>query len=167
MNPLDDANAAVLRGIKGYVLNPDENGSHLRQLAEYMADMYWRNGSREMARRPDAKSIYIERAAEEIAGFIHMVWDGAGPDVYAPRTFEIMRAREDSVRGIDAGSAWEYALTWFSRDMKSRLRAAEELVIDPAEEDLLLHDLLDHGEEHRYLHDLVRKVEYVHWKRKH
>jgi len=161
---------AVLQDIKQYVLNPDQRGSHLRQLAEYMGKLAWENdaGKPRGERWQEVRDSYVEGAAEQVAGFIHMGWDGAGPDEYAPRTFEIMRDYQDSMSGMDLDTRWnDYTLPKMANEIGMRMKLAEKIAIDAKAENALVRHLFDDMDEYSYLHDIVGQLEHLHWQRKH
>jgi len=161
---------AVLQGIRQYVLNPDHRGSHLRQLAEYMGRMAWESdGDKPRGQKwQEARDFYIEKAAEQVAGFIHLGWDGAGHEEYAPRTFELMRAYQDSVSGMSLDTRWnDYALPKMANEIGMRMRLAGQLAIEAGAENALVKHLFDELDDYAYLHDLVGQVEHLHWQRKH
>jgi len=114
-----------LKTIKQYVLNPDHVGCHLRQMAEKMAaSMAEKDVTRAGAKRAAAQEIRhscLDRAAETIARFINLLWDGSGPQEYAPRTLEILLRLQGRMRGMDPDSTWAYAIDFFNVDIVSRL----------------------------------------------
>ena len=160
---------AKLGAIKQYVLSPDSNGSHLRQMADYMAMHLWegkRSGEMDMY-SGQAKALCEDEAAETIASYIHLVWDGAGPEVYAPRMFEMLCGLRDRVSGMDPSSRWEYAIAYLADDTRSRLRQTGAIEIDTEMETALVHRFFDGTEDFAYLHDVADHIEHLHWERKH
>jgi hypothetical protein len=150
--------------IRRYVLDPDRNGLHLRQLVERMA-------ARELSDRPSADPRVREEklglAAEAVSRFIHLVWGKAGPEEYAPRTYEMLVSLRDRMRGMPADSTWEYALSSLGDDIRMRLKKAGSITIDPDMETGLTHRFFDEVKDHEYLHDVAEKVMDLHWKRRH
>ncbi len=157
----------TIRKIRQYVLDPDLQGLHLRTMVDKLAEQ-------EMARRPEpyplpdaAREACVREAAETIAAYIVLVWFGAGPDVYAPRTYDILRGLQDRMRGMDPDSTWDYAVTTYIADICPRLRRAESLATDPAKEAELIGHFFDALDEYEYLHDVARHVMQLHWDRRH
>jgi hypothetical protein len=157
------SNAA--EAIRLYIIHPDRNGLHLRQLAEKMA-----------ADEPGPKGYItaelrerkVAQAAAVIARFIHMVWGGsAGPETYAPRIYEILLSLQGRMRGMPPHDAWEYALAALGEDIRLRLKKAGRMTIDPDMETSLMHSFFDSLEEHQYLRDVAEKVMDLHWHRRH
>jgi len=157
------SNAA--EAIRLYVIHPDRNGLHLRQLAEKMA-----------ADEPGPKGYItaelrerkVAQAAAVIARFIHMVWgQSSGPETYAPRIYEILLGLQGRMRGMPPHDAWEYALAAMGEDIRLRLKKAGGITIDPDMETSLMHRFFDSLEEHQYLHDVAEKVMDLHWHRRH
>ena len=153
--------------IKQYVLAPDGMGSHLRQMAEQMARGDLAETRTGFAVRPHVYQSLLDRAAETIARFIHLVWAGSGPKEYAPRTFEMLRALQDRVRGMDPDSTWDYAIGALNMDIRSRLKRASAMTLDPDMESALVHQFFDSLDTHDYLHDVARNIMHFHWERRH
>jgi len=157
----------AIRKIRQYVLAPDPRGLHLRTMVDKLAEQ-------EMARRPEpyplsaaVREACVQGAAETIAAYIVLVWGGAGPDVYALRTYEILRGLQDRMRGMDPDSTWGYAVTTYIADICPRLRRAESLATQPAKEAELIGHFFDALDEYEYLHDVARNVMQLHWGRRH
>jgi len=156
MEPLD--------AIRSYVLNPDGRGLHLRQLAEVMGDS---ERSPELAGHRGMQEAKVAAAATVISRFIHLVWGLAGPEEYAPRTYEMLLRLRDRMRGMDDGQTWHYALTHLGRDIRQRLARAARLTIDPELETALVHAFFDDLQDHEYLHDVAETIMDLHWQRWH
>ena len=157
----------TIRKIKQYVLDPDPSGLHLRTMVDNLAEQ-------EMARRPEsyplpasAREACVQEAAETIAAYIALVWVGAGPEVYAPWTYEILRNLQNRMRGMEPEFAWDYAVTAYIADIRPRLRRAESLATAPAKEAELIGHFFDALDEYEYLHDVARDVMQIHWDRHH
>jgi len=156
--------ASPVESIQAYILHPDQQGSHMRQLAETMAE------AEPSQYRPDsAESCQerLERAAETIARFVYLVWGPVGPEEYTPRTYEMLMGLQRRMRGMPPHAAWEYALSALGDDIRQRLKKASAITIDPDMETALTHRFFDNLEEHNYLHDVARKVMDLHWQRRH
>jgi hypothetical protein len=156
--------ATAVASIQAYILHPDQQGSHLCQLAETMAE-----GEPTKYRTDTAESCQerLERAAENIARFVYLVWGPVGPEEYAPRTYEMLMGLQRRMRGMPPHTAWEYALSALGDDIRQRLRKAGGITIDPDMETALTHRFFDNLEEHNYLHDVAHKVMDLHWLRRH
>lgn len=157
----------AIRKIKQYVLDPNPRDLHLRTMVDKLAEQ-------EMARRPEpyplpaaVRDRCLQEAGETIAAYIVLVWVGAGPDVYAPGTYEILRGLQGRMRGMDADLTWDYAVTTYIADIRPRLRRAEALATDPAKETELIGHFFDALDEYEYLHDTARNVMQLHWDRRH
>jgi len=153
--------------IKRYVLKPDQRGGHLREMAERMAEddvvqLRVPPDDREVARRGN-----VDKAAETIAGFIHLAWGGAGLAEYARRTYEMLCALQGRMRGMHPDATWQYAITALNVDMQARLRRAQNIVLDPDSERELVQHFFDKLKEYDYLHDLVENIKRLHWERRH
>ena len=157
----------ALTPIKQYVLAPDHLGGHLRQMCEQMAneDLAETRANHIYAR--ELRNLLLDRAADVLACYIHLVWDGAGPTEYAPRTLEILLRLQGRMRGMDADCTWGYALDAFNTDVVSRLERAGSLTIDSSQESEMLHHLFDRLEEYEYLHDVAGNIMHLHWHRRH
>lgn len=156
----------VLTAIKQYVLNPDNAGSHLRQMCEKMADEDLASARVDHA-LGELRDWLLDRAADIIACYIHLVWNGAGPAQYAPRTLEILQQLQGRVRGMASDCTWAYALDTFNTDIVSRLNRAASMTIDPDLETGLLHHFFDDLNQFEYLHDVARNIMHLHWQRRH
>lgn len=163
MNPLTDE----LLAIKQYVLKPDERGAHLRTMVETMAEEDVRNAGLSQEDRDEARQAALEKAAETIAGFIHLAWGGAGTEEYAKRTYGMLLALRDRMRGMNPKATWQYAVTALNVDIQARLRRAEHFVLDSGSETELVHHFFDTLEEYDYLHGLVKNTMHLHWERRH
>lgn len=159
--------ANELLAIKRYVLEPDESGAHLRRMAESMADDQARFARSIVPDWAEARRACLERAAETIAGFIHLAWGGAGMAEYARRTYEMLCALRDRMRGMNPEARWQYAIDALSVDIEARLKRAEHLVLDAGSEAEMLRHFFDSLAEHDYLHDLVANTMELHWTRRH
>ena len=154
-----------IEAIRLYVIHPDRNGLHLRQLAEKMA-------ADEPAQRGFITAQVRERnvaaAAGIIARYINLVWgSSAGPETYSPRMYEILLGLQGRMRGMVPHDAWEYALAALGEDIRRRLRKANAIAIDPAMESELMGRFFDESDEHQYLRDVAEKVMDLHWHRRH
>ncbi len=154
-----------VEAIRLYVVHPDRNGLHLRQLAEKLAEF-----------KPDADGLITARsrernvveAAEPIARYIYLVWGGrSGPETYAPRMYEILLSLQGRMRGMVPHDAWDYALAAMGEDIRLRLKKAGDITIDPDMETALMHRFFDSLAEHQYLHDVAEKIMELHWHRRH
>jgi len=157
----------ALTAIKQYILNPDRFGCHLRQMCEQMADADLADARVDHVYGLELRNLLLDRAADVLACYIHLVWDGAGPTEYAPRTLEILQRLQGRMRGMDADCTWDYALDAFNTDIVSRLERAGSLTIAPAQESEMLHHFFDRLEEYEYLHDLAQNIMHLHWQRRH
>jgi hypothetical protein len=155
----------AIEAIRLYVVHPDRNGLHLRQLAEKMA-----------SNEPDLRGFItaelrerkVAQAAAVIARFIQMVWgQSSGPETYAPRIYEILLSLQGRMRGMPPHDAWEYALAAMGEDIRTRLKKAGGITIDPDMETSLMHSFFDSLEEHQYLRDVAEKIMDLHWHRRH
>lgn len=153
-----------VEAIRLYVLHPDHNGLHLRELAERMADQ---EPSKLPSVTPALRQEKLQRAAEIVARFIYLVWGPAGPDGYAPRTYEMLTALQRRMRGMGPRDTWDYALSTLGNDIRQRLKKAANITIDPDMETALTHRFFDSLREHEYLHDVAEKIMDLHWKRRH
>ena len=156
--------ASHVEAIQGYILRPDEQGLHLRQLAESMSDQ---EPTTFAADSPESRQERVARAAETIARFVYLVWGPVGPEEYAPRTYDVLMRLQRRMRGMTPHTAWEYALSSLGDDIRGRLKKAGKITIDPDMETALTHRFFDSLEEHAYLHDVARKVMDLHWQRRH
>ena len=154
----------VLQPIKQYILEPDYRGNHLKQMAEHIAAR-WLASSRASMRA--GWGSYLEEAAETVARFIYLVWGDAGPQEYAPRTYEMLCALRDRVRGMDPSSTWEYAIDALITDVQVRLVRAAKMTVDTELETAMVHHFFDSMEEFEYLHDVARHIMDLHWRRWH
>ena len=154
----------VLQPVTQYILDPDDRGNHLKQMAEHIAAR-WLASSRASMRA--GWGSYLEEAAETVAGFIHLVWGDAGPGEYAPRTYEMLCALRDRVRGMDPASTWEYAIDALTTDIQVRLVRAAKMALDPELETAMVHHFFDSLDEFEYLHDVARHIMELHWRRRH
>lgn len=154
-----------VEAIRLYVVHPDRNGQHLRQLAEKLAES-----------KPDADVFITAQSREQnvfeaawpIARYIYLVWGGsAGPETYAPRMYEILLGLQGRMRGMVPHDAWDYALAAMGEDMRLRLKKAGDITIDPDMETALMHRFFDSLDEHQYLHDVAEKIMDLHWHRRH
>jgi len=152
-----------VEAIQRYVLHPDHNGLHLRQLAERMAQSEAPEGA---GAAPQGKQS-VERAAELLARFIYLVWGTSDPDEYAPWTYEMLIGLQRRMRGMEPHDAWDYALAAQSGDILLRLRKAQRITIDPEMETALFHSFFDSLAEHEYLHDVAQRIMDLHWQRRH
>lgn len=157
----------TLKAIKEYVLNPDRFGCHLREMAEQMAQEDWANGTVHPTFERKARDSRLDRAAETIACFIHLVWDGSGPREYAPGTLAILLRLQGRMRGMDSEATWAYAIDAFNTDIVLRLARSENLAVDPDLKTALIHRFRDNISDHEYLHDIVRDIMELHWQRRH
>ena len=160
----------AMKTIKEYVLHPDHLGCHLRQMAEEMGKQMSQespanaeNGPGELQR---IRSLFLDRAAETIACFIHLAWCGSGPREYAPRTLEALLRLQGRMRGMDPGSTWAYAIDTFNADILSRLAQAANRIVEPDLRTAMVHRFLGKSRGH-YLDDIVGNVVELHWQRKH
>jgi len=154
-----------IESIKRYVVRPDRNGSHLRQLAEKIA---FSEPGRSGFITPEVRERKVAEAAEAVARYINLVWgEAAGPEAYAPRMYEILLALQGRMRGMVPHDAWEYALAAMGEDIRRRLRRAGAIAIDPGLETALMHRFFDRLDEHQYLHDVAEKIMDLHWHRRH
>jgi hypothetical protein len=156
-----------LLAIKGYILDPDKQGAHLLEMAETMADDAVRDAKVPLDDRQEARDAALGKSAETIAGFIHLAWGGAGVDKYAHRSYELLCALRDRMRGMDPEATWRYAIDALNVDIHGRLRRAKNLTLDPAKERAMLEHFFDKVKEYDYLHDLVQEVMQLHWHRRH
>jgi hypothetical protein len=153
--------------IKRYVLQPDQNGAHLREMALCLAEERMRDAQVPERDRAKARLAQLEGAAETIAGFIHLAWGGAGQAEYASRSYELLCALRDRMRGMDPKATWQYALYALTVDIEARLRRAEHLVLDPEGENDLVRHFFDNQHEYDHLHDVVEHTMQFHWERRH
>ena len=109
----------------------------------------------------------LQAGAEVVARFIHLVWGTASPREYAPRTYEMLMSLKHRMRGMPPEAAWDYALSYLARDIRSRLAKAATLTIDPEMETALTHRFFDSIEDYHYLHDVAQKIMHLHWQRRH
>jgi hypothetical protein len=151
--------------IRLYVIHPDRNGMHLRQLAEKMAS---NEPGRQGYITAELREQKVAQAAAVIARFIHMVWGGSsGPETYTPRIYEILLSLQGRMRGMPPHDAWDYALAAMGEDIRLRLAKAGGITIDPDMETALMHRFFDAVAEHQYLHDVVERIMDLHWHRRH
>ena len=99
-----------LQAIKDYVLDPDEAGGHLREMVDAMAGHEVELSGVSPADREHLRQEATDRAAETIAAFIHLAWGGAGVEEYARRSYEMLCALRDRMRGMDPAATWHYAI---------------------------------------------------------
>lgn len=157
--------ADQIESIRRYVVHPDRNGLHLRQLAEKMA---FGEPARTGYITAEIREVKAAEAAEVIARFINLVWGAtAGPEAYAPRMYEILIGLQGRMRGMVPHDAWDYALAAMGEDIRRRLKKAHAITIDPDLETALMHQFFDRLEEHQYLFDVAEKVMDLHWHRRH
>jgi hypothetical protein len=155
----------AVEAIRLYVIHPDRDGLHLRQLAEKMAA---NEPGREGFITAELRERKVAQAAEMIARVIHMVWGGSsGPESYSPRIYEILLGLQGRMRGMSPHDAWEYALAAMGEDIRLRVRKAGSVTIDPDMETALMHQFFDSLGEHQYLHDVAEKIMDLHWHRRH
>ena len=162
-----DAAAEEVAIIKRYILQPDQNGAHLREMAVCLAEEEMAAAKVPLGSRAEARRACLERAAETIAGFIHLAWGGAGLVEYARRTYELLCALRDRMRGMNPEATWHYAIFALTVDIKARLRRVENLYLDPEAETELVHHFFDGLQKYGYLHDLVESTMQLHWERRH
>jgi hypothetical protein len=156
--------ASPVASIQAYILHADQKGSHMRQLAEAMAE-----GEPSQYRQDSPQSYRerMERATETLARFVYLVWGPVGPEEYAQRAYEMLMGLQRRMRGMTPHTAWEYALSALGDDVRQRVKKADSITIDPDMETALTHRFFDNLEEHKYLHDVARKVMGLHWQRRH
>jgi len=157
----------TIEQIKQYVLEPDLKGMHLRAMVDKLAEQETARDPGPYPPTPEVQDQCAQGAAETIAAYIYLVWVGAGPDIYAPRTYEILQNLQDRMRGMEPALTWNYALTTYIADIIPRLRRAKALVTDPAKEAELISHFFDSLDEYEYLHDVARDVMQLHWDRRH
>src|ERR1035437_5666435 len=80
----------AIETIQRYVLSPDNLGQHLRQMTEQLAQTMQPDEAD--ACQPEDRSSRLQRAAHVLASFIHLGWGAVGPEKYAPRMVEMLRA---------------------------------------------------------------------------
>jgi hypothetical protein len=153
--------------IKQYVLEPDQNGVHLRKMAECMAEQESRYARIPSEDRADVEQANLEAAAETIASFINLAWGGAGLPEYARRSYLMLSSLRDRMRGMDPESTWRYAIDALNVEIQARLRRSDHFVLDSEGEKELIRHLFDALEEYDYLHDLVSNTMQLHWQRRH
>lgn len=154
-----------VEAIRLYVVHPDRNGLHLRQLAEKMAEGMPGEGGYITAQ---SREQNVAGAAEPIARYIYLVWGGAaGPETYASRMYEILLSLQGRMRGMVPRDAWDYALAAMGEDIRLRLKKAGDITIDPDMETALMHRFFDSLDEHQYLYDVAEKIMELHWHRRH
>ena len=157
----------TLKAIKEYVLNPDRLGCHLRQMTEQMAKNDPANSRADLASAQEIRKSCLDRAAETIACFIYLVWDGSGPQEYASRTLEILLQLQERMRGMDPDSTWVYAINAFNVDIVSRLARAANLAVAPGLKTALMRRFSGNIGHYDYLHDIARNIMELHWQRDH
>lgn len=156
-----------LSAIKQYVLNPDDAGAHLRGMAERMAEDDGALARAPLADREEIRRECLDRAAEAIAAFIHLAWGGAGRAEYARRSYEMLCALRDRMRGMDPQATWQYAVDALNVDIQARLRRADHFFLDAEGEKELVNHFFDHLHEYDYLHDVAEGIKRLHWERRH
>jgi len=162
---MPDSNTSdPVEAIRSYVVHPDRNGSHLRQLAEKMA---FAEPARADFVTPGLREKKVAEAADTVARYIYLVWGAAGPETYTPRMYEILLTLQGRMRGMMPHDAWEYALASMAEDIRRRLKKAGAITIDPDMETALMHRFFDRLEEHQYLHDVAEKIMDLHRHRRH
>ncbi len=155
----------AVEAIRLYVIHPDRDGMHLRQLAEKMAA---NEPGRQGYITAELREQKVAQAAATVARFIYMVWGGSsGPETYSPRIYEILLSLQGRMRGMPPHDAWEYALAAMGEDIRLRLAKAGNITIDPDMETSLMHRFFDSQAEHQYLHDVAEKIMDLHWHRRH
>ncbi len=154
-----------VEAIRLYIVHPDRNGQHLRQLAEKLAKS--KPGEDDLITAQSRERDIVE-AAWPIARYIYLVWGGGiGPETYASRTYEILLSLQGRMRGMVPHDAWDYALAAMGEDVRLRLKKAGDITIDPDMETALMHRFFDSLDEHQYLHDVAEKIMELHWHRRH
>ncbi|MBN2582153.1 MAG: hypothetical protein JXL80_03730 [Planctomycetes bacterium] len=156
-----------IRTISRYILKPDANGAHLREMAEAMAAHGLRSANVPLEDRDEAMQSQLAKAAETIAAFAVLAWGGAGTAEYARRTQLMLGALRDRMRGMNPEMTRQYAIEALNADIEFRLRRAEHLVLDSRAEKELIDHFFDDDPQYDYLHDLVRNTMHLHWERRH
>lgn len=102
-----------------YILNPDNNGNHLKAMSDYMAHQAWQAAPNETGRF-GMPARFLRESAWVIGRYISHKWPDSLPEIYAPRTLEVLLGIQHAMRraGMHAESTWHYALSAFSRDME-------------------------------------------------
>lgn len=160
-----------LQQIERYVLSPDDCGQHLLAMAQAMAEEHLAAAKVPTTERDDLRDKYLGKAAETIAGFLHLAWGGNDPAECARRSYEILCNLRDRMRGMNPDDTWRYAIAAMNADIEARLRRAENFTLTTKGEKELVsrffHNGGDADGQYAYLQDIAEAIKDFHWQRHH
>jgi hypothetical protein len=146
----------TIKEIKERIINPERDSLHLRELAETITLIEL---GRERNKREDREfETTFDRNSEKLAYFIYLVWGHTGNLEYPKRTYEHLRAIEDSMAGMYAPDRWNYALNRYAQNVCDRLTKLGNITITPQETNSLMHGFFEPSSGKEYLRTIAERL---------